>query len=147
MRSKLFLFGAVVVGVAACSYSKDKAPEAATAVQPTRESIQRDFVAGTCLRCHRTPTELNRFVDLNDIGKLTEAGHHRPAAVIPGCPKQSLFLSILREGKMPPLAAEPIPETTLKAIEDWIVSLRPDAGDSCNGDEPGSGGDGDEPGT
>ncbi len=129
--------------LSACSASSGSSPQGASAISPTRESIQRDFVNVSCLRCHTQETVKNRYVDLTDIMNLTqpgdhntEAGHHHRVLIVPGCPKQSLFLGILKEGKMPPGGAETIPVSTLQALETWIVSLKPDAGKSCNSDEP-----------
>lgn len=151
---KIAASGALTVVLVGCNYTSRKHSQSSpVVVQSTRESIQRDFVNVYCLGCHTQANAKNRFVDLTDIVKLaepgdhtTEAGHHHRVLVQPGCPKQSLFLSILKEGKMPPRPAEPVPAETLRSIESWIVSLKPDAGDSCNGDEPGAGVDGDEPG-
>ncbi len=123
---------------------------------PTTQSIQTGFINERCLSCHSDSTEHNRHVNLTDIKQITTvsngghsghlSGHARSPIIRPGCPKQSLVVSILREGQMPPPPSAPIDAKTIEIIETWIRSLNPD--DKCLDDEPGDGiPDGDEPGT
>lgn len=141
----------------------DEPPQLPLTVQANQESIQKNLVDKTCISCHQSATASNRYVELTDISKLIEgAGHeHTPGGprhnlVKPGCPTQSFFYTIMKEGKMPPPPAGKVSPESLKAVEDWIVSLKPNAGNSCesdepqdqpSGDEPGGSGDDDEPGT
>lgn len=125
-------------------------PELPLVIQPTKESIQTEFVNKSCLGCHESASARNRFVDLRDIGVLAEEGHvHEPGGprhnlIKPGCPKQSFFLSIIREGKMPPPPAPRPSDENLQAVDAWIVSLKADA--TCLSDEPGGDdGEDDEP--
>jgi len=110
---------------------------------PTLQSVQTDFVNDRCLSCHQTATAQNRQVALVDIALLIEGNGHNHGhgntgrhLIKPGCPKQSFFLSVMREGKMPPPPGEKVPSETLKIVETWIVELKPNAGNSCNDDEP-----------
>lgn len=147
-KSSTLVWGAVLSALflllSACSGSSGSSPQSGLlTVSPTRESIQQNLVNVSCLRCHTQATAKNRYVNLTDIMTLTvpgdhatEEGHHHRVLILPGCPKQSLFLSLLKEGKMPPTPADSVPMATLKAIEDWIISLKPDAGTTCEGDEP-----------
>lgn len=142
---RILSFGIVLGIVVGCNYSQRKTPlGGAAVVLATRESIQQDFVGGSCLRCHTQANAKNRYVDLTDIMTLTqpgdhntEAGHHHRVLIVPGCPKLSFFVSILKEGKMPPTPDERVLPETIEAIEDWIVSLRPNPGTACDSDEPG----------
>ena len=121
-------------------------------LEPSLKSIQTIFVTKKCLSCHTEATERNRNVVLTDLSLLIEktnndGGHQhhlkdsiplgqmRKNLIKPGCPKESFFLSIMKEGKMPPPPSKATPEE-LKIIEQWITSLKPDAGKSCS-DEPG----------
>lgn len=61
----------------------------------------------------------------------------RANLIKPGCPKQSFLMMILKAQKMPPLPNPPVDAATIKVLEDWIVSLDPNAGTACDGDEPG----------
>lgn len=127
----------------ACGKNSGSTPQGGPiTVAPTLEGLQKNFVDVSCVKCHTSATAKNRWVDLTDILALTkagdhttEAGHHHRILIQPGCPKQSLFLSILKEGKMPP-SGDAVPASTLQALETWIVSLKPNAGTSCNSDEP-----------
>lgn len=138
-------FGLLLGVLMGCNYSRRKTPlGGAPVVLATRESIQQDFVGASCLRCHTQANAKNRYVDLSDILTLTqpgdhntEAGHHHRVLIVPGCPKQSFFVSILKEGKMPPAPDERVLPETIEAIEDWIVGLRPNPGTACDSDEPG----------
>lgn len=152
-KGKGIALGFGLLTLAACNQSTTKVPESGPLrVQANRESIQRDFVNGTCLRCHGEATARNHFVDLRDIARHTaprnpgaEDGHHHHEPLIKaGCPKESLFLAVLKSGEMPPRPSDPVPAETLQAIETWIRSLDPQA--ACS-DEPGTGdGQDDEPG-
>ena len=122
-------------------------------LEPDLKSIQTVFISKKCVSCHAEATERNRFVVLTEISQIIEKTdkkdghqHHlneatpladqvRKNLIKPGCPKQSFFLSIMKEGKMPPPPSKVSPDE-LKIIEQWITSLKPDAGKSCS-DEPG----------
>lgn len=139
-----FLFLILPLSLAGCARS---APSLVTSkdlpipekITPTAESIQRNFVDKKCLSCHMQAIESNRFVVLKDITQLIEGttgGSGRKNLIKPGCPKGSFFLSIMKEEKMPPPSYGRIESDTLRAIEEWIVGLDPNAGSSCSGDEP-----------
>ncbi len=121
-------------------------------LEATTQSIQRNFVNVSCVRCHAQAATVNRNVALGDISKIIEADGHvhehgsMRLLIKPGCPKQSFFLSIMKEGKMPPSPEAKVSTETLKVIEDWIVSLKPNAGNACNDDEPGGSRESGEPG-
>lgn len=107
-------------------------------ITPTIESIQRNFVDKKCLSCHTQATESNRFIVLRDISQLIEgntSGSGRKNLIKPGCPKESFFLSIMREGKMPPPAYGGVGEESIKTIEEWIAGLNPNY-ELCSKDEP-----------
>lgn len=109
---------------------------------PDLQSIQSDFVNPRCLSCHSEPTSRNQNVWLGDIFQIIEGNPIRfPGArqnlIKPGCPKQSFLMMILKSQKMPPLPNPPVNAATIKILEDWIVSLDPNAGTTCDGDEPG----------
>ena len=133
-------------------------PPLSLTVEPTMESIQKNLVDKNCVSCHQSATSANRLIALGDLSVViqTPDAHHdhnsmRQDLIKPGCPNQSFFYTIMREGKMPPPPTTEVSEENLKTVEQWIVSLRPDAGPTCDhdDDEPGddSGGDDDEPGT
>lgn len=130
------------------SETKSNTPAAEEKLESTQDSIQRNFVNRSCVSCHTEATASNRHVSLTDISKVIEkpghdhsGGAHIRYLIKPGCPKQSFFLSIIREGKMPP--REKIASDIIKTIEDFIISLNPQAqsGKLCDDDEPG----GDDP--
>ena len=111
--------------------------------QPTLLSVQKDISNKRCLSCHVDASDKNRFVSLIDLGQIIETSSHahvhdgvRRNLIKPGCPKQSFFLSIIKEGKMPPQPLERLSAEELKAVEDWITSLNPNAVLSCVSDEP-----------
>lgn len=143
-RASRWGFAVLLSLLSGCSRSSEPTPQGgAVTISPTQESIQRDFVNVTCVGCHRQATAKNRNVALSDIGSIIagkphdhDAGPMPRMIIIPGCPKQSLFLSILKEGKMPPAGTSTIPSETIQAIEAWIKNLNPDPGNSCNSDEP-----------
>lgn len=131
-------------------------PAMSLTVEPTMESIQRNLVDKNCVSCHQSATSSNRFIALGDLAIViqTPGGHQdhdgmRHDLISPGCPSQSFFYTIMREGKMPTPPATKVSEENLKTVEKWIISLRPDAGPTCGSDddEPGDDGGGDdEPG-
>lgn len=150
MNRRYFLAGLATLGViSACAKSKDRPQgepnpspvEIESQMTPDLKSIQSEFVNKKCLSCHSQPTEKNRFVALSDISQIIagightyESSHMRRNLIMSGCPKQSLFLSIIKEGKMPP--SENVSAVILRTIEEWIVSLKPSAGRACQDDEP-----------
>lgn len=150
MGSKLFLrCFALALMAAGCAPVKDSkvvagnSPDISGKLKPEIQSIQTDFVNTKCMNCHSNATERNRFVDLRDISQIIEGSSHshqpgetRRNLIKPGCPQQSFFLSIMKESKMPPSTADRINEESLKIIEDWIIGLKPNAGNICNDDEP-----------
>ena len=83
------------------------------------------------------------MVDLSDLGKVIAAGEHshQPTdlrkIVVPGCPQESLFLSVMRENIMPPPPREQVSPTELTIVEQWIKALDPQA--KCGQDEPNDG--------
>lgn len=109
------------------------------------ESIQNDLVNTRCLSCHGGASEANRNVDLRNIGLLVRGRHHGPGHVsdgsrhgliVPGCPDESFFYTIMKQGNMPPAPAERVSAETLKIVEDWIISLKKDGDPECGDDEP-----------
>ena len=117
-------------------------------LEATVDSIQRNFVNRHCLECHLTATAANRYVSLSDLSTLIEKtgdGHsHHPRFLIkPGCPRESFFLSILKEGKMPPAPAQKVSAEAINTIERWIISLHPNG--SCDDEPQDTSGGGDEP--
>lgn len=149
LKIRVFTF-AVFLGISSCGGKSKKddsseppqnPPRLTLTVEPTKESIQKNLVDQTCLRCHQTAKPSNREVELADIGKLIDGSvehgpGHRHGFIKPGCPQQSFFLSIMKEGKMPPPPAAKVAAPDLKAVGDWITSLKPNA--SCDDDEPGT---------
>jgi len=117
--------------------NKPAPPVVALVLESTQESIQKNLVDSKCLSCHQEAKATNRNVDLRDIGKLfgNLSSSQRKDLIIPGCPKESMFLSILREGKMPPNSATKISEQDMKVIENWIKGFPPQR-TNCNPDEP-----------
>lgn len=137
--------------LSACNRTETKGNE--EKLEATAQSIQRTFVNVSCVSCHTQNTTANRNVVLTDITRIIEEPgqpheHGKMRMLIkPGCPKESFFLSIMKEGKMPPKPSEKVSADTVKVIEDWIISLKPNAGKYCNSDEPpDKPGGGDEPG-
>ncbi len=115
--------------------------------QATLTSIQKDFVNKKCVSCHQEATASNRHIKLTDLMEIVEGtghssgGAHVRKIIKPGCPKESFFHSIMREGKMPPPPADKPSQEWLKAIAEWIAALKPGA--ICD-DEPGDGDDEDD---
>lgn len=130
-----------------CNYSHLKNQD--QKIEANLSGIQR-FVDGACVRCHMQSTAANRYVSLIDISELIEkpgndhgSGHqHTRFLIKPGCPKESFFLSIIKEGKMPPGGG--VSAQTMQSIAEFITSLNPHPGTECD-DEPGGSGPG-EPG-
>lgn len=142
---------AVIIGLAGLSCARSPEEPVGQEIKdpkllPTLESIQQEFVNNRCVTCHKTATSQNRHVALKDLRTIIEGRgephSHVRKIIKPGCPKQSFFLSIIREGKMPP--RETVRDDDVAAIEKWIISLKPDAGPTCD-DEPGGGGGEGEP--
>lgn len=132
--------------LSACSRQEPKAssdPQKASdsRVVASLESIQRNFVNTTCIECHTGATATNRYVSLVDISTLIEKPGTKPSGgpkarylIKPGCPKQSLFLSIMREGKMPKSGG--VPQEIIHTIDTFIKNLDPNAGKKCDEGEP-----------
>lgn len=156
----IFLFGSCGGGSSTKAPLQDPKKESEDARWPpkvlaTLESIQRDLVNESCLGCHSVASDTNHHVDLSNVSKLLDgASHdsgsseHKTTILVPGCPQQSLFLSIMKEGKMPPPPASKIAGEALQAVETWIESLNQNADLDCDSDEPRSQDqpDDDEPG-
>ncbi len=114
----------------------------AAELKPTIDSVQQNFVNVRCISCHELPTAKNRHVSLARLSETIEGNGQNPTGghirqlIKPGCPKQSLFSSILREGKMPPPPMAKIEEKEIQIIEDWIRSLNPKATCEDSGEPP-----------
>lgn len=162
-----FLLAMTTIGCGRKSKSHDDSPRQPDPPPPTEddqtppdagveaklESIQENLVDRDCKSCHQGASRQNRNVDLTDIAAIIVSSEHahepdgaRRDLIKPGCPQQSFFLSIMREGKMPPKPASRVDDAKLQAVERWIKSLAPDV--ICESDEPGGndGVDDDEPG-
>jgi len=111
-------------------------------LEPTAASIQRSIMNGRCVRCHLDSRKENGYIPLTDFTVLVEDGKphdhssHKRFLIKPGCPKQSVFMSILRKGKMPPPPDAALSEGEFDVIEKWITSLKPEAEKLCESDEP-----------
>lgn len=137
----------LLLALAGCNYTHPKVSE--ENIQANLESIQRDFVDVRCVRCHTEATAANRYVSLIDITQSIETPKSGPESrprylIKPGCPKQSFFLSIIKEGKMPPGGG--VSPKAIEAIEKYITSLNPHAGTDCSDEPPGDETDPGEPG-
>lgn len=115
------------------------APPAKVELEPNAASIQSELVGKRCVSCHTEATHANRHVDLSDVAK-------GGSWLRPGCPSQSLFLSVLKDGKMPPAPAARLEGSKVDIVARWIEDMVKAEDRHCEDtDEPGTG-DGGEPG-
>lgn len=117
-----------------------KAPAAKVELEPNAASVQSELVGKRCISCHVQATHANRHVDLSDV---TKGG----SWMRPGCPNQSLLLSVLKEGKMPPPPAARLQPSDVAIVARWIEDMVLPEDRRCeDSDEPGADDGGAEPG-
>lgn len=112
-------------------------------LQGNSASIQSELVTKRCISCHSEATHANRHVDLSDVTKAA-------SWLRPGCPDQSLLLSVLKDGKMPPAPAARVEAADIEVVARWIEAMVSVEDRHCEDtDEPGrdDGGEPGEPGT
>lgn len=136
--ASIIFYSIVVVGLFGCDHRELKSRD--EKLEATQESIQRNLVNRSCVSCHLDATVKNRYVSLVDIGSVIEKPGSSPSGrrylIKPGCPKESFFLSIIREGKMPPAPAQSISTEEIQVIEEFIRDLNPSATSETCSDEP-----------
>lgn len=128
-------------------------PNLPLTLQPTVDSVQHELVDKKCVACHAEGSASNGHVLLTDLNKVilppnvtaphdhTDPHFARADLVREGCPEQSFFYTIMKEGKMPLGPAGHISVADLATVEAWIKSLGPPnpPADFCKDPtEPGS---------
>ncbi len=98
---------------------------------PTFERDVRPIFKAYCLDCHGGTTELKGKLDLRLARTARHGGKSGPAFVA-GQPEESLLLSRLQDGEMPPTEKK-VPPSQVAVIERWIAS-----GARTSRDEPES---------
>ena len=115
---------------------KPDRPNLPLTLQPTLGSIQHELVDKKCVACHSEASVANRHVALSDLSKVilppnvpaahdhTDPRFARNDLVREGCPDQSFFYTIMKEGTMPP-RAQHVSAEDLTTVASWIKSLGP----------------------
>jgi mono/diheme cytochrome c family protein len=129
-------------------------PSVAPTLEATLASVQSVLADKRCVSCHTEASRANNHVVLTDLATISFEGqppahvHDSPEPrrdlIKKGCPDQSFFLSILKEGKMPPAPQPRLTTEELATVAKWITNLGPEnqAPDYCRDPtEPGDDGD------
>ena len=91
----------------------------------TFEKDIRPIFREHCYDCHGATDQLEGNLDLRLVRFMVRGGESGPA-ILANQPEQSLLLSRLRAGEMPP-GAVPVPEEQIATIERWIAAGAPTA--------------------
>ena len=91
----------------------------------TFEKDIRPIFREHCYDCHGATDQLEGNLDLRLVRFMVRGGESGPA-ILANQPEQSLLVSRLRAGEMPP-GAVPVPEEQIATIERWIAAGAPTA--------------------
>ncbi|HIN95755.1 MAG TPA: DUF1549 domain-containing protein, partial [Planctomycetes bacterium] len=95
---------------------------AADADQIVFETDIRPILKANCFHCHGEGEKLQSGLDLR-LRRLMVKGGETGPAIVPGKPEESLLLTYLREGEMPPAEIEKrLTASEIAMIERWISS-------------------------
>ena len=95
---------------------------AADADQIVFETDVRPILKANCFHCHGEGEKLQSGLDLR-LRRLMVKGGETGPAIVPGKPEESLLLTYLREGEMPPAEIEKrVTASEIAMIERWISS-------------------------
>ena len=95
---------------------------AADADQIVFETDIRPILKANCFHCHGEGEKLQSGLDLR-LRRLIVKGGETGPAIVPGKPAESLLLTYLREGEMPPAEIEKrLTASEIAMIERWISS-------------------------
>jgi len=95
---------------------------AADADQIVFETDIRPILKANCFHCHGEGEKLQSGLDLR-LRRLMVKGGETGPAIVPGKPEESLLLTYLREGEMPPAEIEKrVTASEIAMIERWISS-------------------------
>ena len=86
------------------------------------ETHVRPILKANCFHCHGEGTKLESGLDLR-LRRLIVKGGETGPAIVPGKPAESVLLTYLREGEMPPAEVEKrLTAGEIAMIERWITS-------------------------
>lgn len=86
------------------------------------ETHVRPILKANCFHCHGEGEKLKSGLDLRLRRLMVQGGETGPA-IVPGKPAESLLLTYLREGEMPPAEIEKrVTASEIAIIERWIAS-------------------------
>jgi hypothetical protein len=122
------LFVAIAISLSLTTSARaDEAKE----TSPTFERDVRPIFKAYCLDCHGGGAELKGKLDLRLARTVRRGGKSGPAVVV-SQPEESLLLSRLQDGEMPPTEKK-VPPNQVAVIERWIAT-----GARTSRDEPAS---------
>lgn len=87
---------------------------------PSFDDVSRTVFRPKCLECHGQPGPA-ADLDLSSRASILARG-----VVVPGEPDKSLLIEKVTSGEMP-LAGDPLPESEIALLRDWITAGAPDA--------------------
>ena len=117
-RSNWVLLSAGIRGAVLLFVSTSTIIAAETA--PSFEADVRPILKAYCLDCHGGAEKLSGGLDLR-LKRLIVAGGENGTAIKPGHPMESLLLSKVRGGEMPP-GEKKVPPEKIQIIERWIAT-------------------------
>lgn len=89
---------------------------------PIFEEDVRPILKANCFHCHGEGQKLHSGLDLRLRRLLIQGGNAGPA-IVPGKPAESLLLSYLKDGQMPPPKIEKrLTAAEISLVEQWIAS-------------------------
>ena len=119
------LFALVASLFAWASFPVDVTGAELQASELTFEKDIRPIFREHCYDCHGATDQLEGNLDLRLVRFMVRGGESGPA-ILANQPEQSLLVSRLRAGEMPP-GAVPVPEEQIATIERWIAAGAPTA--------------------
>src|SRR5262245_5519596 len=87
----------------------------------TFEHQIRPILKAHCLRCHGEDEPIEGNLDLRLVRFHKKGGDSGPA-LVPGKPDESLLLTRIRDGEMPPEGATPLKPEQVQLIARWIAA-------------------------
>lgn len=96
---------------------------ALSAAEPelTFEHQIRPILKAYCFRCHGEDEPIEGNLDLRLVRFHKQGGDSGPA-LVPGKPNESLLLTRIRDGEMPPEGSTPLKPEQIALIERWIAA-------------------------
>jgi mono/diheme cytochrome c family protein len=120
--SQLGLLSSALILFSVCLSPVATAAETAPTGQVVFETHVRPILKANCFHCHGEGEKLQSGLDLR-LRRLIVKGGETGPAIVPGKPAESLLLTYLREGEMPPAEIEKrLTASEIAMIERWISS-------------------------